>query len=49
MSDEAVPILGRRAIREKINIALKYSEDSDSDVDIYKVSLIFIFNVYKTV
>lgn len=36
MSDEAVPILGRRAIREKINIALKYSEDSDSDVDIYK-------------
>lgn len=41
MSDEAAPILGRRAIREKINFALKYSEDSDSDVDAYKVHFIF--------
>ncbi|KAG7201957.1 hypothetical protein KM043_004661 [Ampulex compressa] len=36
ISDEALPILGRRAIREKINNALRYSDDSDSDIDIYK-------------
>ncbi|XP_011694656.1 PREDICTED: protein inturned [Wasmannia auropunctata] len=36
MSDEAMPILGRRAIREKINSTLRYSDDSDSDIDIYK-------------
>ncbi|XP_018355019.1 PREDICTED: protein inturned isoform X1 [Trachymyrmex septentrionalis] len=36
MSDEAMPILGRRAIREKINSASRYSDDSDSDIDIYK-------------
>lgn len=37
MSDEAMPILGRRATREKINSASRYSDDSDSDIDIYKV------------
>ncbi|XP_029659336.1 protein inturned isoform X2 [Formica exsecta] len=36
MSDEAMPILGRRATREKINSASRYSDDSDSDIDIYK-------------
>lgn len=39
MSDEAMPILGRRATREKINSA-RYSDDSDSDIDIYKVTLL---------
>jgi hypothetical protein len=40
MSDEAMPILGRRATREKINsISSRYSDDSDSDLDIYKVTL----------
>lgn len=39
MSDEAMPILGRRATREKINSASRYSDDSDdSDIDIYKVT-----------
>lgn len=37
ISDEAMPILGRRATREKINSASIYSDDSDSDIDIYKV------------
>ncbi|XP_031848472.1 inturned planar cell polarity protein isoform X3 [Nomia melanderi] len=36
ISDEAVPILGRRATREKISSGSKYSDDSDSDIDIYK-------------
>ncbi|KAL6436477.1 hypothetical protein ACFW04_004751 [Cataglyphis niger] len=36
ISDEAMPILGRRATREKINSASRYSDDSDSDIDIYK-------------
>ncbi|EFN82858.1 PDZ domain-containing protein 6 [Harpegnathos saltator] len=36
MSDEAMPILGRRATREKINSTSRYSDDSDSDIDIYK-------------
>ncbi|EZA47099.1 PDZ domain-containing protein [Ooceraea biroi] len=36
MSDEAMPILGRRATREKINSTARYSDDSDSDIDIYK-------------
>lgn len=40
MSDEAMPILGRRATREKLNSASRYSDDSDSDIDIYKVSVI---------
>ncbi|XP_012537346.1 protein inturned isoform X2 [Monomorium pharaonis] len=34
VSDEAMPILGRRATREKINS--RFSDDSDSDIDIYK-------------
>ena len=38
LSDEAAPILGRRAIREKINVSSKYSDDSDSDLDLYRVS-----------
>jgi hypothetical protein len=42
MSDEAMPILGRRATREKINSASRFSDDSDSDIDIYKVILIAI-------
>lgn len=41
MSDEAMPILGRRATREKINSVSRYSDDSDSDIDIYKV-IIFL-------
>ncbi|XP_066589058.1 protein inturned isoform X2 [Prorops nasuta] len=36
ISDEAMPILGRRATREKCSNSSKYSEDSDSDVDLYK-------------
>nr|XP_033322916.1 protein inturned isoform X1 [Megalopta genalis] len=36
ISDEAVPILGRRATREKISGGSKYSDDSDSDIDMYK-------------
>lgn len=39
MSDEAMPILGRRATREKIHSASRYSDDSDSDIDIYKVTI----------
>lgn len=37
ISDEAMPILGRRATREKIANGSRYSDDSDSDIDIYKV------------
>lgn len=37
ISDEAMPILGRRATREKIVSKLRYSDDSDSDIDVYKV------------
>lgn len=37
ISDEAMPILGRRATREKIISKSRYSDDSDSDIDIYKV------------
>lgn len=44
MSDEAMPILGRRATREKINSASRYSDDSDSDIDIYKV-IIFLVKI----
>lgn len=36
VSDEAMPILGRRATREKVNSISRYSDDSDSDIDIYK-------------
>lgn len=36
ISDEAMPILGRRATREKITSGSRYSDDSDSDIDIYK-------------
>ncbi|KOX74168.1 Protein inturned [Melipona quadrifasciata] len=36
ISDEAMPILGRRATREKIVSRSRYSDDSDSDLDIYK-------------
>ena len=36
ISDEAMPILGRRATREKIANGSRYSDDSDSDIDIYK-------------
>ncbi|KAK2587178.1 hypothetical protein KPH14_002926 [Odynerus spinipes] len=36
VSDEAMPILGRRATREKISTTSKYSDDSDSDIDIYR-------------
>ncbi|XP_046835061.1 protein inturned isoform X2 [Vespa crabro] len=36
VSDEAMPILGRRATREKISSGSKYSDDSDSDIDIYR-------------
>lgn len=38
ISDEAMPILGRRATREKIVGRSRYSDDSDSDIDVYKVS-----------
>lgn len=44
MSDEAMPILGRRATREKINSTSRYSDDSDSDIDIYKV-IIFLVKI----
>lgn len=37
ISDEAMPILGRRATREKIVSKSRYSDDSDSDIDVYKV------------
>ncbi|KAG6797320.1 protein inturned [Apis mellifera caucasica] len=36
ISDEAMPILGRRATREKIVSKSRYSDDSDSDIDVYK-------------
>ncbi|XP_015599831.1 protein inturned [Cephus cinctus] len=36
ISDEAAPILGRRATRERNNATSKNSEDSDSDVDMYR-------------
>ncbi|XP_020718480.1 protein inturned isoform X1 [Bombus terrestris] len=36
ISDEALPILGRRATREKIVSRSRYSDDSDSDLDVYK-------------
>ncbi|XP_017889125.1 protein inturned [Ceratina calcarata] len=36
ISDEALPILGRRATREKIVSKSRYSDDSDSDIDVYK-------------
>ncbi|CAL7946624.1 unnamed protein product [Xylocopa violacea] len=36
ISDEAMPILGRRATREKIISKSRYSDDSDSDIDVYK-------------
>ncbi|XP_033222182.1 protein inturned isoform X3 [Belonocnema kinseyi] len=36
LSDEAAPILGRRATREMINVASNYSDDSDSDLDLYR-------------
>lgn len=32
-----MPILGRRATREKIVSRSRYSDDSDSDIDVYKV------------
>ncbi|XP_058793865.1 protein inturned [Phymastichus coffea] len=39
VSDQAAPILGRRATREKIGTkALKHSDDSDSDLDIDQIS-----------
>lgn len=38
ISDEALPILGRRATREKIVSRSRYSDDSDSDLDVYKVT-----------
>jgi hypothetical protein len=44
ISDEAIPILGRRATREKIDSTSRYSDDSDSDIDIYKVNFIIILN-----
>jgi len=46
ISDEAIPILGRRATREKINSTSRYSDDSDSDIDIYKVIFIIILDKY---
>ncbi|XP_053978115.1 protein inturned isoform X1 [Hylaeus volcanicus] len=36
ISDETMPILGRRATREKIASGSRYSDDSDSDIDMYK-------------
>ncbi|XP_043256589.1 protein inturned [Colletes gigas] len=36
ISDETMPILGRRATREKISSGSRYSDDSDSDIDMYK-------------
>lgn len=45
ISDEALPILGRRATREKIVSRSRYSDDSDSDLDVYKV--INIINLLK--
>ncbi|XP_063981427.1 protein inturned [Diachasmimorpha longicaudata] len=36
MSDEAAPILGRRATRERNLAASRLSDDSDSDVEIYR-------------
>lgn len=39
ISDEAVPILGRRATREKSLATSKHSDDSDSDVDMYRVRI----------
>lgn len=38
ISDEAMPILGRRATREKVASGSRYSDDSDSDIDMYKVN-----------
>lgn len=37
MSDEAAPILGRRATRERHLAASRQSDDSDSDVEMYRV------------
>lgn len=34
VSDQTVPVLGRRAAREKTNIITKFSDDSDSDIDV---------------
>ncbi|XP_043283272.1 protein inturned isoform X2 [Venturia canescens] len=36
MSDEAAPILGRRATRERNIGSSRHSDDSDSDVDMYR-------------
>lgn len=44
VSDEAMPILGRRATREKISSGSKYSDDSDSDIDIYRVNIFSSIN-----
>lgn len=46
ISDEAMPILGRRATREKIVSRSRYSDDSDSDLDMYKVINIIILLKY---
>ena len=46
ISDEAMPILGRRATREKIVSRSRYSDDSDSDLDMYKVINIIILVKY---
>lgn len=45
MSDEAAPILGRRATRERNIGSSKHSDDSDSDVDMYRVSKTFLGNL----
>lgn len=46
LSDEAAPILGRRAIRENINLTSKYSDDSDSDLDLYRVSKSVLLHIF---
>lgn len=46
ISDETMPILGRRATREKIASGSRYSDDSDSDIDIYKVKTYLFYSIF---
>ena len=46
MSDEAAPILGRRATRERNIASSRHSDDSDSDVDMYRVSKSLIRHIF---
>lgn len=49
ISDEAMPILGRRATREKISSGSRYSDESDSDIDMYKVQNILLIIILQNV